>query len=661
MARAADNRYGETDRRQRRRLRVLVVLSVLVTAGFGARAASLQLVQTDGWRQTARAQTATRVEVPAERGGLYDRAGRPLVVESPKFRAYLAPGETGDPAAAAATIGRVLGLSPAEERTLREARGGWAAVPRRLSSDERDRLRTAIRQGLYFDRIPARVHPQGDVALPLLGSLDSEGAGRSGLELALDSLLRGRSGSALNQRDARGGLYPLPGAEVEAPEPGHDVVLTLDLELQELAENTLDRALRETGAAGGDVVMADPSTGEILALASRRPGAGMRVPALTDPYEPGSTLKPFLLAGLLSEGEAALAEMIDTEGGRYRLNGRLIRDVHPNDSLRVAEVIQHSSNIGAVKLASRLSPGQQYRYLRDFGFGVPAGVEYPAEAGGHLRPVERWSSFSQASLAMGYEISVTSLQLVAAYGALANGGVLMRPYLVREVRAPGGERVRRRDPEPVRRVIHEEVAERVTRVLSSVVDGGTGSRAALATLPVAGKTGTAHIAAAGGYAEGRYAASFVGYMPAEDPDLVILTTLEDPQGDYYGGLTAAPVSRATLQAAMATRGVTLPANDPGWSASSRFEWGARTQGRRAPDAGPFIFAVSGPSSSWPAEAPSSSAHRVLPDLRGLPVRVAVARLHELGMRAELRANGRVEGQDPPPGQKAPVGATVRLR
>lgn len=653
----------------RRRTRVLVAAWTLLAGVYVARAADLQVVQGTRWAGIARAQNAEKVEIPAQRGAILDRDGRPLALGSQEFRAYLAPAETPDHRRAAAAIARVLGLSRAQQRRLATSDKGWIAIPRKVTMAERGRLRTAVRSGLHFEALNTRLHPEGEMADALLGSVDPEGGGRSGLELVLDSLLRGSPGAVLTRRDARGRTYRIPHGEVAAPHPGETVVLTIDAQLQRIAEDALDRALRETGASGGDVIMEDPHTGELLAVASRRVGDPLTVPAFTDPYEPGSTLKPFLLASLLQKGKVRLGEKIDTEGGVWRHDGRVIRDVHGEDSLTVADVIRFSSNIGAAKLSSRLSPGLQYRFLRDFGFGTATGIVYPAESSGRLRKPDDWSGFSQASLAMGYEVSVTSLQLVMAYGALADGGVLMRPHLVLEVRAPDGTVVYHRRPEPVRRVIDAKVAREVSRVLGTVVQSGTGSRARLSTLPVAGKTGTARIASGDGYARGRYSASFVGYTPADDPRLVVLTKLDDPQGSYYGGSTAAPISRSMLQAALATRGIALPDARLAHSAAPRRLWGegsGRTgdgMGEMRP-AGPFVFAVNGSTESWTGSVPDDggeSARRVLPDLRGLPVRTATARLHELGLRVAMDATGKVEGQSPPPGSRVRAGATVRLR
>lgn len=643
------------------RLRAVAAGFCLLAVAYAARGVHLQVRERDDWRSRAAEQSARTVELPAERGAILDREGRPLATDASSYRAYLAPEELRDQRGAVAAVSRILGLSEGEARRLRQARDGWVAIPRKVSDADKDRLAAAVRQGLHFERLTDRVHPEGDLALNLLGRIGGDGVGRSGLELALDSLLTGEPGAVLSRRDARGQLYPLPNAQVAEPRPGYNIHLTLDGRLQTIAETALERALEETGASGGDLLLMDPRSGEILALASHRSADRTGVPAFTAPYEPGSTAKPFLLAALLAEGVADLDDRVYAEGGRHRTRyGRLITDVHPYDTLSVAEVVRFSSNVGAVKLARGLTPGQQYRYLRDFGFGTPTGIVFPSESGGVLRRPERWSGLSQGSLAMGYEMSVTSLQLAAAYSALANDGVLMRPRLLKEVRDADGRVVWRQRPRELRRVVSTGVSRRVREVLASVVKEGTATRASLATLPVAGKTGTAKMHGTGGYGDSRYAASFVGFAPADEPALVVLTKLEDPQGHYYGGLTAAPISKAVLQAALASRG-TLLSRPVRFTGAASVDWG---RAERPGDTGPFVFAVGGSPARWAAEGRSDGQGErrvVLPDLHGLSTRAAAKRLHELGLRVELGRVGEVGSQSPRPGTAVERGERVVIK
>jgi len=667
-----------------RRCRFLSILVLVAAVGMTARAAQIQLVQADRWRTRAESQGNLHGTLPAARGGIFDRHGRPLAVSTEEFDAFFAPAESRDGERDVETIVRIAELDSRAAARLTKAERGWSPIGR-VDGRVRAGLEEAVSSGIHFRAVVTRAYPEGGIARSLLGSVDEKGQGQSGLELLFDSLLVGTEGEVVWRRDARGELYPVPEAERSLPRPGRDVFLTIDLELQEIAEQALALALSETGASGGDVVMADPRTGELLAVASVRDDRKFGIPAFTDPYEPGSTVKPFLIATLLQENRATLDDRVDVENGEWRTAHRTIRDVHGYDSLSVAEILLKSSNIGAAKLAGRLERGLQYSYLRDFGFGTPTGVRVPSESAGLLRRPASWSAVSQASLAFGYELMITSVQMVAAYGSLANGGVLMRPTLVREIRDFNGDAFWRSDPEPVRRVVHPDVASKVTEVLTWVVsEEGTGRRAALETLSIAGKTGTARISSNGGYDERRYAASFVGFAPADDPRLVILTKLEDPQGQYYGGGIAAPVSRRVLQAMLAGQDAglmdgagpesgisprTFPGSELDWSRAATSE-----AERRAPDgelrsgsrpAAVFRFVANGETATNEFERtpdPESDITEIsVPDVRGLDVRAAVSRLHELGLKVEIHGSDEVTDQVPAAGMTAVRGASVILR
>ena len=633
---------------------------MFVAALYVGRAIQLQVVQGDDWRSQATAQSAAHEAVPAERGRILDRNGRTLAVSVNQYEVYFAPAEAVDPDRTVTVLAGLMGLSSRTEARLRGAEAGWVKIAEGVAERDRDLIQDRLPRGVKFVSQPARTYPEGKLARSILGSVDSNGAGAWGIELELDAHLQGVPGKALSQRDGRGERYRHPTAPLKPAVPGRDVYLTIDVALQAIAEEALETTLQETGAAGGDIVLLNPETGELLAVASRRPGATGTVPAFTDPYEPGSTMKPFLLTALLQEDRADLSEKVFVENGTWRTGNRVISDVHGYDTLSVADVIRYSSNIGAAKLSSRLTPGMQYRYLRDFGLGTPTGIEYPSESPGLLRRPRSWSGLSQASLAIGYELMVTSVQLVAAYAALANDGVLLRPGLVSEIRTAEGERWWRREVSVVRRVAGKSVIGSVNEVLRTVVaEGGTGQSAALATLAMAGKTGTARISSAGSYAERHYRASFAGFVPVDDPKLVILTMLEDPQGRFYGGGTAAPVSRKVLEAALVTRGADLM----GARLVSSQRTGSSLEGR-TDRRSPFILAHSRvPFSESPSRATfdGDAGEIRLPNLRGLPTRTAAARLHELGLKVEMRARGDVRDQSPAAGARVVPGATILLR
>ncbi|HEX6939377.1 MAG TPA: penicillin-binding transpeptidase domain-containing protein [Longimicrobiales bacterium] len=649
---------------------LLLAGSMILGRGF-----QLQVLEGARWRARALGQHRQRVVLPAPRGTIYDRNGVPLAASREAYRVSIAPRELRDRAAVAARLREVLELTSAQAARAVDPRRVWSVLPGRY--DEVARQRLAGEPGIYFEKVVERLYPHGELALELVGRVGADGRAQGGLELEFDSLLSGQPGEAVAKRDAWGRVIPGSLIPVVEPVPGHDVVLTIDYALQEIADDALRRAVEQTEAVGGDLVLADPETGEILAAATVRRRGPRNWLAVMEPYEPGSTIKPFVVAALLAEHRATLGDSIFAEHGRYEVGGRTITDEHGYGWLTLRDALRFSSNIAMAKAARRLEPADQYGYLRDFGFGTPTGVPYPSEASGLLRRPDRWSRYSQSSLAMGYEVSVTPLQMVLAYGALANGGVLMEPRLVREVRSRGGRVIERFDPRPVRRVVPEAVARQISDALVEVVEAGTGRAAGLGSFQVAGKTGTARQFRNGRYEAGSYTASFAGFFPAEDPQFSFLVRLDRPKGAYYGGLAAAPVMRATLAAALAARETALDRRAVAAAVvrapvsvgrPSRLRRGRVGSPAAAvapavaslPPAGPFIFALdaSPPQRFVAAAAP---APREVPDVVGLSLRDAARLLHAAGFRVVIDGSGAVAGTTPGGGALARPGAVVRIR
>lgn len=637
----------------------LLVAALLIIS----RSVQLQAFEGERWATLAVEQQRARVPLPARRGGIFDRNGIPLALSHETYQVAVAPRELADSAAAAAALSEVLVLSRAEARRVTDSNRRWVVLPGRYSAEQRRRLSKV--SGLHFERRLERFYPQGEVGREVVGVVSGDGRALGGIEQQFDALLRGEPGYSVLRRDARGDAAPALMLPVVPPRDGMDIHLTLDVHLQEIADGALREAMRSTGASGGDLLLLDPHTGELLAAVSRRRSQTRSLTAITEPYEPGSTLKPFLVGALLAERRASLAEVVHGENGTWQVGRRTIRDVHGYERISLRDALRVSSNIVLVKLASRLEPGEHYRYLRDLGFGTPTGIEYPAESSGRLRRPADWSALSEASLAMGYEISVTPLQLLLAYGALANGGMLMEPKLLREVRERSAAVVYRAGSQPVRRILPAETAREITEVLVSVVEEGTATRASLGSFAVAGKTGTARRTGPGGrYEAGSYTSTFVGYFPVPEPQLAIFVKLDQPQGSYYGGLTAAPVTRETLQAILAARTSTargrgllatrLPAE--AWQgrppAGAARRWDAFPAGD-----GPFVFFL---EEELPEVTEPPARQVSVPALAGLPLRAAVLQLHALGLRVQLQGSGPVERTVPEAGTILLRGDTVRL-
>ncbi|HEX2077578.1 MAG TPA: penicillin-binding protein [Longimicrobium sp.] len=652
----------DTETRLRSRRRLLVVCIALAALLVLARAVHLQAFQAEHWRQVAAEQQQARVPLPARRGAILDRDGVPLALTRETFGLSIAPNEVTDRNALVGAMADALEMTRAEARRATDPRRRWVVLPRRFTAEQRRALGDA--RGLHWERRLERFYPQGRVGREILGAVSGDGRALGGIEQAMDAALRGRDGYSILRRDARGkaeASVALPAVEAT---DGHDVYLTIDFDLQEIADAALDQAIDSTGAAGGDLLLLDPRTGEVLAAVSKRSGGVRGAGAFIEPYEPGSVLKPFFVSTLLATGRARMGEPVHGENGTWTdPNGRVHRDVHPYGMITLRDALRVSSNIGMVKFVPRLSPGQQFGYLRDFGFGTPTGVDYPTESSGRLPRPDRWSKLTASSLATGYEVSVTPLQLGLAYGALANGGALMEPRLVREVRAAGGRTIERREPREVRRVIPRAVATEVRDVLVSVVEDGTATRASLATFEVAGKTGTARRTGANGrYEAGAYNATFVGFFPARDPQLTILVKLDRPRGDYYGGLTAAPVTRETLQAILAARSpgldrrsllaTRIPAQAPPPAAP------ARRGEEPAPEGAEGVYVFVSTDGLRRAADPPSGAAVPVPELTGMPLRDAARRLHALGVHVRLRGTGFVTATRPAAGEPIARGDTL---
>jgi cell division protein FtsI (penicillin-binding protein 3) len=641
------------------------------------RAAQVQLFQTAAWRAKARSQQMAASPLPAARGMILDESGAMLVESRQLVRLNVAPREAaGDskknPYAATrrlAALARALahaGVSPEWVARSTDTTRAWVTVPGKYPMS--DVAQAVTMRGVHSEPVLERVPPADDGLRRLVGRADDAGEPVDGLEKALDPVLRGESGHTALLRDAKGTRFDSPTLAADDAKPGRTVVLTVNQTLQGIAEKALGDAVRQTGATGGDIVVLDPASGEIRAMASRRADPlSTSATALTEPYEPGSTLKPFIAARLLDLRRARVDEVMNTYNGKWELNGRKIEDDHAAPRFSLADVIRYSSNIGIVQFAMRFSPREQYELLRDVGFGTPSGLPYPAEESGRLPTPQRWDKQTAASLAMGYALNVTPLQLADAYAAIANGGELLQPAIVKEIRGIDGKVLYRHERTVVRRVMTEETARTVRGLLRGVVEGGTGDSARLATFDVAGKTGTAKRTEHGKYVAGKYTASFVALFPADEPQLVILIKLDDPSSSIYGGKAAAPVMKTVLQAAIAARDASLDRRNLA-TVPKRVEATAPLPESvasadsivRVTESGsvPYVYRLDSPK-----KTAAAIATRSVPEVRGFSVRRGVYALHRAGFRVSLAgagASGAASATAPPAGALAPSGTTVRL-
>lgn len=647
------------DRQVRQRRRLLLAGWIVLALVMIARSAEVQIVERTAWAKDAVGQHQRSRIVPASRGRILDRNGGELAVSHWRATVGVAPNEIGDRAEVEAALVDELGVREETAARVSDPTRSWSVVPGRYSSTQVDGLRGV--PGIHIDGELKRLYPRAGLARGLLGTVQ-DGIGAGGVEQSMDTVLAGQPGRDIVARDNGGREIPGQVVTVDPPVPGRDIVLTIDRDLQEIAEEKLAAALDTTGARGGDIVITDPVTGEILAMASMLEGAEAPLSAMNTTFEPGSTIKPFTTVALLRHGVASFADSVDTEGGRWEVNGRVITDVEEDDWLTLSEVIKQSSNVGMAKFADRLTEAQQYTLLRDFGFGTPTGIPLPAEAAGILRRPGSWSGQSAHSLAIGYEVSVTPLQMAMAYGAIANGGLLMEPRLIKEVRDHDGRAVRFGRPRAIRRVATEQLTRAMTAVLVDVVDSGTGTRARMSSFTVTGKSGTARATGDDGrYEDWAYNSSFGAYFPADDPQLLIFVKLDRPSGPYYGGATAAPVTLATLETLLSARQSPIDRRALARAQREHFQPPATTPVVR------FAVATDQPETEpWP-QAPNPGEPggvdevgrpMMVPQLEGASLRVALRRLHKMGLRITLQGSGTVVATVPDAGEPIAAGDTI---
>ncbi|MCS6952231.1 MAG: penicillin-binding protein [Bryobacterales bacterium] len=649
-------------------------LATLVWAGLiVARLVQLQLFEHDHYRELANQQQQRKEKLRPVRGAIVDRNGVPLALSLAVESVALNPKQAPPEDVAAGILAPILGLNEAElGQRIREARQrkrGFMWIKRRISREEAAKLRS-LRLGwiqLFPDSL--RCYPNGPLAAHVVGSVDSEGRGNAGIEQTFERELRGIEGEVLLLADVHG--RALQSRVLRAPVPGRDVVLTLDSRLQAVAEQALGQAAEAEGCTSASLVVMNPHTGEILALASYPPfdpNLPPRSPAdlqrrenhaVSVPFEPGSVFKVVTVAAGLETAGLRPETVIPCGSGRINLFGRLIRDHHAYAALPVSGVLAKSSNIGAIQIGLRVGEAQLLEYVRRFGFGRSTGLPLPGESAGKVRDLKNWTRTSIGSVAMGHEISATTVQLARACSVIANGGVLVAPRLVL---APAPERAQPRgESSGAPRVIRPETAILLRRMMEGVVLEGTGRLARLEGYTAGGKTGSAQIfdRQAGRYTH-RYNASFMGFAPVPKPAVVIVVTLNG--ASRFGGAVAAPVFRTVASAAL--RLLDVPPDLPELAPHVEKDPAARDDGPIAELSRPLETTLSLPGqgvqpAAWPAApGPAEVWGPRVPDFRGKTVRDVVKESAELGLPVELAGAGLARAQFPPAGAILPPGQRV---
>lgn len=668
------------------RVTMLVVVLGLAFGAIQLRLLQIQVFQSPGLRKAARSQQETVIRLDPKRGPIFDRNGRELALSVDVDSVYADPSRVPNPTLAARRLSAALGVGFEEIRAKLKSGRRFAWIERKITPAERravDRLKIP---GIGFVAESKRFYPKGTLAAHVLGYAGVDNQGLDGIEYSVDPEVRGKSGHLLALRDGRGG-HAL-GTRERPPTAGRSVILSLDEVIQHIAERELEEVVSRHEALGGTAIVMRPDTGEILALANRPtfdPNAyakyseeSRRNRAIGAIYEPGSTFKVVTAGAALEEKKVTPNTVIYCEHGAIQIGKhRIEEDRIPFDYLSVGQIVEKSSNVGAIKLAMMMPASVFYRHLTDFGFGQPTGVDLPGESKGLLRPPSNWSGLSQASVAIGQEVGVTPLQSLTAVSAVAHGGILRRPWIVAGLVGEDGSVARpARSADPGRRIVSAHTAAALTSMLESVVEDGTGKAAALPGYRVAGKTGTAQkIDESGRYARGRYVASFVGFVPSRSPTLAIIVVVDEPHGGFHGGEIAAPAfarialpSLQYLGVMPEEGGVVLNRGTEIRASLQRLESMplpsrralARRATRGAEQPARFVpLALAQTKRGGPTVSARETAE--MPDLSGRSLREATVVLAQMGLLPRVGGQGSVVGeQSPAPGAEVEAGAVCTL-
>ena len=618
----------------RKRAALLFLFVALVMVGLVGRLVYLQFYRSPWLAENAVDQRVREIPVEARRGIIYDRHGRELAVSVSTDSVYAIPAEIRNVEETAAKLAAILQLDKENLAAKLKKRQSFVWIKRKIDVQTAQAVRKAGLAGIGLTQENRRHYPHGNLAAHVLGFTGIDSQGLDGVELTFDSYLRGRSGGIVVEYDARGREIPQASHRFVQPVPGQNLYLTIDIVIQQIVERELERVLRETQAQRVSAIVISPAGGEILALANKPDYDPNNFAAfspklwrnniVSNAYEPGSTFKIVTTSAGLGE-KAVRVEDRFFDPGSVEVQGRHIHCLRHggHGSQSFLEVVENSCNVGFVNVGLRLGADAFYRYITGFGFTKPTGIDLPGEARGLIIEKAKVKPLDIATMSIGQSIAVTPIQLVTAAAAIANDGQLLRPQIVREVRDHAGTVTRAFAPDPGARILDAKTAQTVKGVLEKVVEEGTGKNAFLDGFRVAGKTGTAQKVGGGGYAAGRYVASFVGFAPADNPQIALLVVIDEPVGPYYGGLIAAPVFGAI-----------------------------------AKDILQYLKVVPQPG---PAAKDAKDSHVVVPSVINLAVPEAIRELQKAGLAARVEEGGdRVADQVPKPASRVPAGSGILL-
>lgn len=530
----------------------LLSLTVLILRLF-----YLQAIRHGFYAKIANEQHTVSIEVPSRRGAIFDKNMRVLAINLNSNSVFANARLIKDKRRIAVQLASILSLNEQFVLGRLSKNKGFVWIKRKITDQEYAEIKKLKIEGVDVIEESKRFYPNRDSACHTLGTVDIDNKGLEGLELYYNKYLKGESGWLISTQDARRKLLESYQGEYIQPKNGLNLVLTIDAVIQHIAERELLKAYEKYRAKGASIVVMDPRTGDILALANlpnydlnnfkKRPVEAIRNRAINDFFEPGSVFKIVTASAALEEKAVDLNDKFDCENGEYRIGKRILHDHRPHGILTFKEVIEKSSNIGTVKVAARFGAAKMYKYMKAFGFYERTGIDLPGEVAGINRPIERWSGVSMFAIPMGQEVTATSMQLTCAISVIANNGYLVKPRVVKEIIDDKGQVIKEFPPVVGRKVLSPETAAKVRGILMSVVETGTGKKAKIEDYKAGGKTGTAQkVEPSGVYSHDKFIASFIGFAPVDKPVLAVVVCVDEPRVVYYGGDVAAPVFRGVV-------------------------------------------------------------------------------------------------------------------
>ncbi|MCD6115994.1 transpeptidase family protein [bacterium] len=649
---------------EKTRLKFVGFLFFFLIAGVLVRTFHFQVVSREPWSSMAPRQYQGRVKLMAHRGIIYDRHMNIMAMDLPIYSLAVDPSIIKDKQKAAFFLSKSLGLNEQEciDKMSSDGSKSFVYIKKDISEQEQIKLKNSGMQGLVFVRERKRVRPFGDLAIQTIGIVNNNRQGVGGVEQALNDWLEGRDGWAILQKDARNKKFTSIDYPAEQSKDGHHVVLTIDHAFQSIIEEEMKASVEKYNAKSGTAVLMDPLTGDILAISSVVGKYGNDKPkfnqfirnrAIQDCFEPGSIFKVMTASAALQTGQFKVNTLIHCENGEYTLAGHKIHDHNESYAwLTLSQVLEKSSNIGIAKVGQKLGRKTLFRYIRDFGFGNRTGVDLPGEEPGILHPAYDWNEFEVATTSFGQGIAGTALQIADAVSAVANGGRLLKPLIWKKILDSSGKEVRTSETKVVRRVISEETAFKMRRILESVVKNGSGRAAGVEGVRVAGKTGTAQKSLPGmkGYVQGAYVSSFVGFWPADTPFFVLVIVFDEPKGSYWGSHTAAPVFSAIVSR---LQGIAGPGRIPRLPQE-------KNKGRKRIDFASYTKELPLKADKISQKSRKAVSIHYLPDLTGFTVRDALEMLIDYKIKVKIEGCGVVLRQIPGPGNKVKKGMICRL-